>query len=170
MRAMARLALVVLASSLTIISGFSACKSDDSGNNKNKSDAGVLEQVPCQTAGGNCVDLKSCGAGTGFLGSEKYNCGTSRVVCCFDSCGSPENYECCNSDHTLAPRPVCADGKLACAAGLTMTAIGACLGDGGETDFPDATPPAEAGPDAATDASGDAPTDADDGAADAPTE
>jgi hypothetical protein len=88
-----------------------------------------VTSMPCAIGGGSCKAASECSVGTGSLGSSKYNCGGSRRVCCFTTCGSePENVECCNANHTFAPRPLCQDGKLTCAPGQTKVPIGTCVG------------------------------------------
>ena len=87
-----------------------------------------VTSMPCAIGGGSCKAASECSVGTGSIGSNKYNCGGSRRVCCFTTCGSePENVECCNTNHTFAPRPLCQDGKLTCAAGQTKVPIGTCV-------------------------------------------
>ena len=91
-------------------------------------EGGVITMVPCTTGGGECVMPAACGRGAGSIGSSKYNCGGSQRVCCFTLCGGHmETTECCNAAHTYAPRPLCQDGKLTCAAGQTKVAIGTCV-------------------------------------------
>lgn len=93
----------------------------------------VLAQltVPCAMAGGSCRAASDCSRGVGSIGSDKYSCGGSRRVCCFDACGAEaESVECCNADHSYAPRPTCTDGKLSCAAGATKVPIGTCIPKG----------------------------------------
>jgi hypothetical protein len=78
--------------------------------------------------GGSCRAAQDCAVGTGSLGSNKYNCGGNRRVCCFTTCGSEvENVECCNAEHTYAPRPTCQDGSLTCADGQTKVPSGTCV-------------------------------------------
>ena len=95
-----------------------------------KSESGFtnVTAMPCAMAGGSCVAAQECGVGTGSIGTGKFSCGGSRRVCCFAQCGSEkEDFECCNAGHTFAPRPLCQDGKLTCAAGQTKVPIGTCV-------------------------------------------
>jgi hypothetical protein len=87
-----------------------------------------VTSMPCAIGGGSCKAASECSLGTGSIGSSKYNCGGSRRVCCFSTCGSEaETVECCNANHTFAPRPLCQDGKLTCAAGQTKVPLGSCV-------------------------------------------
>jgi hypothetical protein len=87
--------------------------------------------MPCAMAGGSCRAASDCSRGVGSIGSDKYSCGGSRRICCFDACGAEaETVECCNTDHSYAPRPTCTDGKLSCAAGTTKVPIGTCVPKG----------------------------------------
>lgn len=97
-------------------------------NETSKSGLSNVTSMPCAMAGGTCRAATECAVGTGSLGSGDYNCGGSRRVCCFPTCGSElETFECCNTEHTLAPRPLCKEGKLSCAAGQTKVPIGSCV-------------------------------------------
>jgi hypothetical protein len=87
-----------------------------------------VTSMPCAVAGGTCRAAQECGVGTGSLGGSDYNCGGSRRVCCFTTCGTEvESFECCNADHTQSPRPLCKEGKLTCANGQTKVPIGSCV-------------------------------------------
>jgi hypothetical protein len=129
-----RVAIVVsVVSACWLALGTTACSVfDAAASEKSESSASAglsnITSMPCAVGGGSCRAAQECGLGTGSLGSNKYNCGGSRRVCCFATCGAEvENVECCNAAHTFAPRPVCQDGKLACAAGQTKVPIGTCL-------------------------------------------
>ena len=90
----------------------------------------IPTMVPCTTGGGECRLPEECGRGVGAIGSSKYNCGGTRRLCCFTSCGSqPEDFECCNAAHTYAPRPLCQDGAFSCSAGFSQVPIGKCIAD-----------------------------------------
>jgi hypothetical protein len=86
------------------------------------------ESVPCASAGGACGAPHECNVGDGVLGGSSYNCGGSRLVCCLPTCGGQrESFECCNGNHTYAPRPLCKQGVLSCEPGFSSVAIGTCL-------------------------------------------
>jgi hypothetical protein len=84
---------------LTASCGVLGAKAED--NKESTTTATGLSNVtsmPCAIGGGSCKAASECSLGTGSLGSNKYNCGGSRRVCCFTTCGSePENVECCNA-------------------------------------------------------------------------
>jgi hypothetical protein len=107
-----------------------ACSSgqDDGAAGDQGSVLASAQVMPCAVAGGECRAAAECGRGTGTIGSSKYNCGGSRRVCCFTTCGtSAEDFECCNKEHTYAPRPVCNDAQLACAGGEAKVPIRSCI-------------------------------------------
>jgi hypothetical protein len=84
--------------------------------------------VPCAAVGGQCVAPQACAPGAGALGSEAYQCGGSRRVCCLPDCGGlAETFECCNPDRTYAPRPLCAHGIFACPHRFSAVRTGTCL-------------------------------------------
>lgn len=106
---------------------FSSAPAEDSDSTQ-ASGLSNVSSMPCALGGGSCKAASECGVGTGSVGTNKYNCGGSRRVCCFTTCGNePENVECCNAGHTFAPRPLCQDGKLTCAAGMTKVPLGSCV-------------------------------------------
>jgi hypothetical protein len=87
-----------------------------------------VSAVPCALSGGSCRAAQDCGRGSGSIGTTRFSCGGSRRVCCFAQCGAEkENVECCNASHTYAPRPLCLDGALHCAAGETKVPVGTCV-------------------------------------------
>ena len=112
-------------------------------------EGGVITMVPCTTGGGQCTMPEACGRGAGIIGSSKYNCGGSRRVCCFASCGGKaETTECCNAAHTYAPRPLCQDGTFTCPTGFTSVPVGTCIADSGtpvDAAKPDAADASDAG-------------------------
>jgi hypothetical protein len=107
----------------------SACSTAHDGDGDRGSAALASEEVtPCAVAGGDCVAATECGRGVGTIGSSKYNCGGGRRVCCFTTCGSSsEDFECCNTERTYAPRPVCSDAQLSCSGGQAKVPVHACI-------------------------------------------
>jgi hypothetical protein len=88
----------------------------------------TIAGAPCASAGGECVRPQDCRRGERILGGEDYNCGSTSRVCCLPSCGGQsESFECCNEDHTYAPRPLCQQGVLICPPGFGRFALGGCL-------------------------------------------
>lgn len=87
-----------------------------------------VSAVPCALSGGTCRAASECGRGSGSIGTDKFSCGGSRRVCCFAQCGAEkEDLECCNKDHSYAPRPLCLDGHLKCGVGATKVPVGTCV-------------------------------------------
>jgi hypothetical protein len=109
----------------------SACSTahEDGGNgDQGSAELASAEVMPCAVAGGDCVAATECGRGVGSIGSSKYNCGGRHRVCCFTKCGSSaEDFECCNAEHTYAPRPVCNDAQLSCAGGEAKVPVQSCV-------------------------------------------
>jgi hypothetical protein len=145
--------------SLSISAFFLACAGLAACSESQDNAAPVLEPaaapviptvIPCSTGGGECNALEACGRGAGALGSSKYSCGGSRRVCCFSTCGGKaEDFECCNADHTYAPRPLCQEGAFACPAGFANVPLNTCVTKPDAPPLPDedagAPPPVDAG-------------------------
>ena len=107
-----------------------ACNVLGSAEDGSSSQAGLtnVSAVPCALSGGSCRPANECGRGSGSIGTNKFSCGGSRRVCCFAQCGAEkEDVECCNKDHTYAPRPLCLDGNLKCGEGETKVPVGTCV-------------------------------------------
>jgi hypothetical protein len=106
-------------------------------------------QSTCTQGGGQCTGVGECGKGAGFLSGLACGQGAS-IVCCMDSCGGAEDFQCCTGKTTF--RPVCNGGQLGCESGTRCNQAdgGSDAGtdggtDGGSDGGADAGPCAAAG-------------------------
>lgn len=120
---------MILASGLVLLSAACSSSQDDgAARDQGSSVLANAQVVACAVAGGDCRAATECGRGVGTVGSSKYDCGGSRRVCCFAACGtSAEDFECCNREHTYAPRPICRDAQLVCEDGHAKVPVRSCV-------------------------------------------